>query len=259
MAGSAGRVIPPLVVMLAAAGCTSPGSRAEIARLSRRVDSLAVTVTAINAALQGRMGPLRQDTITVRDIAAASLGADSAPVTIVEFTDYQCPFCAQHARGTFHAIKEQFVDSGTVRYVVRDLPLPMHPLAERAARAARCAGQQGSGQYWRYHDALFEAQSRLADTTFAEVARKIGLHPGRFEACTKSERIAALVRQDAEEAGHAGLSGTPSFVVGRAAGGKVTGVVINGAFPLDQFRRAIRGVLSQSADAVSASNPSRKE
>lgn len=206
----------------------------------------------MNAALQGGAGSPSADTITVDDIGAASIGAASAPVTIIEFTDYQCPFCAQHARGTFRSIKERFVDSGTVRYVVRDLPLEMHPLAEMAARAARCAGQQSAGQYWRYHDALFEAQSRLAETTFAEIASEIGLEAGRFEACTKSGQVAALVRRDTEEAGQAGLSATPSFVVGRAAGGKVTGVVIGGAFPLNQFRRAIEGVLSQSLDTASA-------
>jgi protein-disulfide isomerase len=245
--------MPAFLPLVAVAACTSPETRAEIARLSARVDSLAITVTAMNAALQGGAGSPTWDTITVDAIGAASIGAASAPVTIVEFTDYQCPFCAQHARGTFRAIKAQFVDSGTVRYVVRDLPLQMHPLAERAARAARCAGQQGAGKYWRYHDALFEAQSQLAETTFAQIASELGLEPGRFEACTNSSQVAALVRQDAEEAGTAGLNSTPSFVIGRAAGGKVTGVVIGGAYPLDQFRRAIEGALSQSSDAASAS------
>lgn len=144
------------------------------------------------------------------------------------------------------------MDSGTVRYVVRDLPLQMHPLAEKAARAARCAGQQGPDQYWRYHDALFEAQSSLVETTFGEIASRLGLEPRRFETCTQSSQVAALVRQDAEEAGTAGLSSTPSFVIGRSVGGKVTGVVIGGAFPLTQFRRAIEGALGQSADTASA-------
>lgn len=249
------RLPPAMLLCIAAAACTGRDTRAEIARLSARVDSLAVTVTAMNTVLQAGANSPDGDTITVSDIGAASLGVETAPVTVIEFTDYQCPFCAQHSKTTFRAIQQQFVDPGVVRYVVRDLPLGMHPLAEKAAHAARCAGQQGKDKYWRYHDELFESQASLTGTSFAEIATETGLNAGSFEKCLRSEEIAALVRRDAEEAGNAGLTGTPSFVVGSATGGKVTGVVIGGAFPLPDFRRAIEGALRRHSDVVSAGAP----
>lgn len=241
-----------LLLLPAAASCAGSGTRAEVRRLKARVDSLAVTVAAMSAALRGgTLGREREDTITVGAAGAASLGAASAPVTIVEFTDYQCPFCAQHARSTFGSIRAQFVDSGSVRYVVRDLPLAMHTLAEPAARAARCAGEQGAEQYWRYHEALFEAQPQLAESTFASISARLGLQRSRFDACRNSEAVATAVRRDAEEASRVGLSSTPSFVVGRVVKGQVTGVVIRGAYPMEQFRQAIEGALHQTPGVAS--------
>jgi protein-disulfide isomerase len=242
-----------LLLLPAAVACTGGGTGADVRRLSARVDSLAITVAAMSAALQsGAAGAEGADTITVGAAGAASLGAASAPVTVVEFTDYQCPFCAQHARTTFGAIRAEFVDSGAVRYVVRDLPLPMHPFAEAAARAARCAGEQGAERYWRYHEALFEAQPQLAESTFASIAARVGLERSRFDACRNSSGVTAAVRQDGEEAAKAGLTGTPSFVVGRAVNGRVTGVVIRGAYPLERFRQAIKGALHQTPGVASA-------
>jgi protein-disulfide isomerase len=127
----------------------------------------------------------------------------------------------------------------------------MHPLARTAAQAARCAAEQGPEQYWRYHDALFEAQPHLADSTFGTIARQLGLEPRRFEACRSSGDVAKLVERDAQEAAKAGLTGTPSFVIGRAVNGKVTGVVVSGAYPLDQFRRAIASTLAKASGVVS--------
>jgi protein-disulfide isomerase len=205
------------------------------------VDSLAVTVAAMRSASQGGALAALPETVTVATIGAAVLGHESAPVTIVEFTDYQCPFCARHARSTLPSLMSEFVNRGTVRYVIRDLPLEMHPLATPSAKAARCASEQGAKRYWEYHDALFEAQPRLAESTFVGIARKLGLDLPRFEACLRSPDIAAMVERDVAGAAGAGLTGTPSFVIGRAMGGTVTGVVVRGAYPLAHFREAIEG------------------
>ena len=235
------RVLPSLLVWVLPAliSCTSPDTSAEITRLATRVDSLAVTVAAMKAAMQGGSLTAPAETVTVATSGAAVLGSESAPVTIVEFTDYQCPFCARHARSTLPSLISEFVDQGTVRYVIRDLPLEMHPLATPSARAARCASGQGAKQYWQYHDALFHAQPQLAESSFVGIARKLGLDLPRFEACLGSPAVAAMVEQDAAGAAKAGLTGTPSFVIGRAEGGSVTGVVVRGAYPLTHFREAI--------------------
>jgi protein-disulfide isomerase len=250
--------VPPSLFVLALPtlmSCTSSGNRAEINRLAARVDSLAVTVAALRAAIQGGALAARPETVTVAITGAGVLGPESAPVTIVEFTDYQCPFCARHAKSTLPSIISEFVNRGTVRYIIRDLPLEMHPLATHSAKAARCASGQGGKRYWQYHDALFEAQPHLAESTFAGIARKLDLDLPRFETCLRSPDIAAMVERDAAGAAEAGLTGTPSFVIGRAAGGTVRGVVVRGAYPLAHFREAIEGALRLPAPRTRAPAP----
>ena len=241
-----------LAVLSIAVGCTSSTTDREVARMARRVDSLAVTVTAMNAALQGRQAPAAPETLTVAATGAATIGRPDAPVTIVEFTDYQCPFCARHATTTFNDIQREYVDRGVARYVLRDMPIPqIHPFAERAARAARCAGDQGPAKYWEYHHALFETQRTLADSSFAAVATKVGLDRARFDACLASDRFVAEVRQDAADAAAVQLTGTPGFVIGRTVpGGKVSGVAIRGAYPFAQFKAAIDAALGPVAVAA---------
>jgi protein-disulfide isomerase len=232
--------------------CSGPAGRSDVARLTTRVDSLAGAVAALQAAMKSNGLAALPETVTVSTAGAAALGSDSAPVTIVEFTDYQCPFCARHARSTLPDLVREFVDAGTVRYVIRDLPLPIHPVAAHAAEAARCAGDQGAAKYWRYHDALFEAQQQLAESSFVGIARKLSLEIPRFEACVRSSTVAAKVRSDAAAAGQAGLRGTPSFVIGRAAHDEVRGAVVAGAYPLARFREVIQGALHRPSDVASA-------
>jgi protein-disulfide isomerase len=246
------KLLVALAILAIVSGCTSAGTDREVARMARRLDSLAVTVTAMNAALQGRQAPAAPETLTVATTGAASLGRADAPVTIVEFTDYQCPFCGRHATTTFNDIKREYVDRGLVRYVLRDMPIAqIHPFAERAARAARCAGDQGPAKYWEYHHTLFETQRTLADSSFAGIATKVGLDRGRFDACLASDRFGAEVRQDAADAAAVQLTGTPGFVIGRTApGGKISGVAIRGAYPFAQFKAAIDAALGPVAVAA---------
>jgi protein-disulfide isomerase len=232
-----------LLLLLMVASCHRPSTRAELARLAARVDSLAIAVLRMQTTLNDRAAGHQPDTVTVVATGAAALGSETAPLTVIEFTDYQCPYCAGHARETLEALVREFVDEGTVRYVVRDMPLNIHPMAVPAAAAARCAGAQGSDRYWRYHDALFGAQAGLADSTLTAIARNLRLDLPRFEACVKLPRVALMVERDAAEAAAAGLTVTPSFVIGKAADGKVTGAVVRGALPLDQFRTVIREAL----------------
>jgi protein-disulfide isomerase len=239
------RVVSSLLtlVLLALPACTTPDTSADISRLAARVDSLTVTVAEMRAAIQRGVPRARAETVTVATTGAAVLGRESAPVTIVEFTDYQCPFCARHARSTLPSLISEFVDRGRARYIIRDLPLDLHPLAFRSAEAARCASSQGARQYWQYHDALFDAQEHLADSSFVAIARNLGLDLPAFETCMRSPETKKRVEQDATAAASAGLTGTPSFVIGLATGGAVTGIVVRGAHPLAHFREVIEGAL----------------
>lgn len=245
----AAAAVASLVLAASAPGCGSPATAREVARLARRVDSLAVTVTALNGAMTGRQAPAAAESLTVLARGAATLGRADAPVTIVEFTDYQCPFCARHAAATLPALRNEYVNRGVVRYVIRDLPLgEIHPFSRTAARAARCAGDQGAAKYWSYHDALFRAQPRFSNTTFGALARTLGLDRPRFAACLASDRFAAAVDSDAAAARVLGFNGTPGFVIGRTAPGpRVTGVVIRGAYPVARFETAIEGALAAPA------------
>ena len=127
---------------------------------------------------------------------APSLGRKDAPVTLVEFSDYECPFCQRHFLSVLPEIKREYVDTGKVRYVFVDFPLEqLHPHARKAAEAAYCAGEQG--RYWEMHDALFTNQQALELPQLGGHARNLGLDATAFESCLFSGRHAARVARHA--------------------------------------------------------------
>ena len=185
-------------------------------------------------------GPVRT---SVAD--APMLGRADAPVTLVEFSDYQCPFCQRFFATTLAALKKDYVDTGKVRYVFRDFPLDqIHPQARKTAEAAHCAGEHG--KYWEMHDLLFQNQKALAQPQLAEHARTIGVDGAKFDECLSSGRHAARVERGLTDGSAIGVQGTPSFVVGKTkAGGVVEGLPIRGAQPLEAFRRIIDQMLAE--------------
>jgi len=185
-------------------------------------------------------GPVRT---SVAD--APMLGSADAPVTLVEFSDYQCPFCQRFFATTLPALKRDYIDAGKIRYVFRDYPLEMHAQARQAAEAAHCAGEQG--KYWEMHDALFQNQEGLTPPQLAEHAHSVGVDDTAFAACLASGRYAALVTRGLADGAAAGVQGTPAFVVGRTqAGDVVEGTPIRGAQPLETFRRIIDQLLADT-------------
>jgi len=135
------------------------------------------------------------------------LGPENAPVQIVEFADYECPYC-QKVNEDLARVRDQFPNQ--VSLVYKDFPLPMHPLAAKAAQAARCAGAQG--KFWEYHDALFKSK-RLQTSDLKQQAVSLKLDPARFDQCLESGEQAASVKRDSQEAQRLGLQGTPSFFI----------------------------------------------
>jgi protein-disulfide isomerase len=176
---------------------------------------------------------------------APMLGSADAPVTVVEFSDYQCPFCQRFFTTTLRALKKEYIDAGKVRYVFRDYPIDqLHPQARKAAEAAHCAGEQS--KFWEMHDALFQNAKALAPAQLAEHARALGVDGAAFDACLSSGRYAGRVQQGLADGAAAGVQGTPGFVVGRTkAGGIVEGTPIRGAQSLETFRRIIDQLLAQ--------------
>lgn len=165
---------------------------------------------------------------------AYSEGDQDAKVTLVEFTDYQCPFCKRHFDQTAEQIETEYIKTGKVRWILRDLPLSFHQNAHLAAQAARCAGDQN--KYRQMHDKLFETQTAWAESATAKIlysgyARTLGLNLTAFESCLTSEKYKAAVDADLALAQKAGASGTPTFYI--------NGQALVGAQPLAAFQAAI--------------------
>jgi len=136
---------------------------------------------------------------------APRLGPADAPIRLVEFADYECPYCAR-VNPQIKKLREEFGDKLSVYY--KDLPLPMHAQAEKAAEAARCAGQQG--KFWEYHDLLFSGGG-IAPAQLKDFAHQLNLDQTKFDQCLDSGAQAAAVQSDYKEAQQLGLNGTPSF------------------------------------------------
>jgi len=164
--------------------------------------------------------------LAVRLGNASRKGSPTAPVTIVEFSDFQCPYCKRSQI----VLKELATSYGDkVSFVFKDLPLPgLHPEAENAAMAARCAGEQG--KYWEYHEALFAAP-QLQPETYGEVAHSVGIDTAKLKACLDSRRFEAEVQADVAEASSLGIQSTPTFLV--------NGVLLPGAQPVEAFKKLI--------------------
>ncbi len=168
-----------------------------------------------------------------------SLGSSDAPVTIVEFTDYQCPFCRGFENTTFAEIRKKYVDTGKVRFVVRDFPLvEMHPEAMQAAEAAHCAGDQG--QFWPMHDALFSDASKLGKNGLIDSAESLKLDIGVFRSCLERGKHKLEIQNDQQVASSPQINGTPSFLVGKTTGEEVSGAIIVGAQPFSVFEAKLR-------------------
>lgn len=157
-----------------------------------------------------------------------SRGPENAKVTVVEFTDYECPFCRRHFNQTYQALLDAY--EGRIRYVVRNFPIAtIHPSAPKAAEAAECAFEQG--KFWEYHGGLFENAGSLDLESFKKLATNLGLDRARFDQCLESGAKAQVVRQDIEDGRRYGVTGTPTFFI--------NGEKVVGARSLDVFRQMI--------------------
>lgn len=173
---------------------------------------------------QPALGPV----IDVSVEGRPSRGAPDAKVTIVEFTDYECTYCASYFRDTYRPLMAEYGER--VNYVVRNFPITqIHPRAARAAEAAECAADQG--KFWEYHDLLFERQGALDEGSLAEHAAEIGLDQDGWAACMSSGRKAEVVQADLQDGIAYGVAGTPTFFI--------NGRRLEGAYPLAAMRRII--------------------
>lgn len=155
-----------------------------------------------------------------------SIGPAGAKITVIEFTDYQCPFCGR-ARATVNKLLENYKDH--LRYVLRDFPLSFHRDAFAAHVAAQCANEQG--KYWEYNKILFNNQTALKVESLKQYAAEAGLKTPEFNQCLDGNKYASEVQKDMDDGMKAGVSGTPSFFI--------NGVMLSGAQPFENFKEII--------------------
>ncbi len=165
------------------------------------------------------------------------LGKKDAPVILIEVTDYQCPFCRKFHTEVFDTLKKEYIDTGKLLFINQDLPLGFHNNAMHAARAARCANDQG--KYWDLRDAMIMNAKKLARDDITAYAKKLDLNTASLNKCIDSKDHQKEIDQDIADAGAAGISGTPTFIIAKNTPDKITGQVIVGIKPLEFFRTKI--------------------
>jgi protein-disulfide isomerase len=217
--------------------------RKEVEALRSEVKSLRSELDQVKATLHGLT--VRQNPIF--DLSGApSIGDLKASVVLIEFSDYQCPYCMDYFSNTYRKIIDEYVKSGKVRYVVRDFPgESAHPNALKAAEAARCAKEQG--KFWEMHDSLFTNQRNLPTTGITDSARTAGLDLAAFQTCLDSGKHTAGVRKDEEETVQLGVKGTPAFFFGTPDPANPSRVklvtALIGGQPLQAFQKVIDSLL----------------
>lgn len=163
-------------------------------------------------------------------------GPDNAPVTIIEFSDYQCPYCIKWYQEVYKQLMGTYKDK--VRFVYRDFPLEsLHPEARPAAEAAGCAGEQGA--YWQFHDALFSQKYELGRDSYLKYAADLGLDGTKFSQCLSEQRYSSEVDADIKAASQIGVNSTPTFFI--------NGRILVGAQPFEAFQQYIDQELAATA------------
>ena len=216
---------------------------------------------AIRQLLEKLAGPLGQpaggpvpaaaapvdDKVKLANVTGFVLGRADAPLTIVEYTDLQCAFCRQFHTTAFEQLKKEYIDTGKLRYVSRDFPLEtIHPQAIAAARASRCAADQG--KFWEMRHSILVNNTQLTSDVFATFAQDLKMNVASFKACAgESSKYQADIQKDVMEGASVGVSGTPSFVIGRTTATGLDGVRVVGAQPFAAFDAKLKALLAKPA------------
>ena len=241
-----------VAVAAAALAMTIPVAHADMTQ--EQVQELLTELKGIRAALEkmGTPAPAAQpqepvsDKVTMAMPANAyELGKTSAPIVMIEYTDLQCPFCQQFHNTAFDEIKKNYIDTGKVLYVSRDFPLDFHPWARPAAIAARCAGENFN--FWELRNTLQTNADKLSKEMIAQHAKDLNLDMKKFQACADSDFYTADINKQVAEGTAAGVSGTPSFIIGKVENGQLDGVRLVGAMPYASFDAKIQELLAAAA------------
>ena len=199
-------------------------------------DSDNVGVKVVPSAPSGAGDAVPAARVQVDVGGAPSKGGKDAPVTLIEFSDFQCPFCGRFFSDTAPQIEEQYVKAGKVWFVYKHFPLDsIHSQATPAALASECAKEQG--KFWEYHDLIFKNQQSLGDESYKAWAKQLSLDVDKFNSCYSSQKYLSVIKGDVQQGSSAGIRGTPGFFL--------NGQLISGAQPFAVFQQAIDAELAK--------------
>jgi protein-disulfide isomerase len=233
----------PLILLLSAAGSIGAKDKEE-GITKQQADEILNELRQIRQLLEKQAAAAPQqggEQITKAKVGiegAYTMGSKDAPLTMVEFTDFQCPFCERFHVSTFAELKRDYIDTGKLRFVSRDLPLDFHPNAMQAAEAARCAGEQG--QFWAMRDRMNSNPEKLDMNNLVSWAQDLKLNVAGFRSCVESQKYKNAIQTDILTAQRIGANGTPSFVVGKSTPDGVDGELIVGAMPYSMFDQKLK-------------------
>ncbi len=241
----------------------------DIAVLKKEVESLKAGQRAMREEIKGlksllssqkqQRSPIRDVNVTMNVADDPYKGVTDARVTMIEFSDYQCPFCSRHTRAVLPQLEKNYVDNGKMRYVLRDFPLSFHKQAPKAHEAAHCAGDQG--KYWDMHAQLFANQKALHLDKLPTHAKTAGISDlAAFQECLDSGKYGDRINLSMTEGSKLGIRGTPTFALGlTAADGTVKALkIVRGAQSYTVFQKIIDELLA-SGDTEKKDAPKRGE
>lgn len=241
------RASVPVAVLLLSVALASPAcaQSQDVEALRKEVEALKLQQAQMGEELrrlQQAMG-VRPASLSIGN--APSRGSANAPLVLVEFSDYECPFCIRHFTQTMPELDREYIQTGKLRYVFMDFPIDqLHPAALKAHEAARCAGEQG--KFWELHDRLFSPAGTHGVPQLKNLASQVGVDRARFDACLDSGRMQGPVRASIDTASQLGADGTPQMYLGVADANGTLRIIrsIRGAVPYGQFKQLLDGLLA---------------
>jgi protein-disulfide isomerase len=239
--------------ILAAVGASAAQPRAEdfaklkddVARLNAQQQQILDSLDELKRMIKGPGQPALKPPQTMSVAGEPFKGQPNATLAIIEYADFECPFCRRFERDVYPRIRDNYIDTGKVKYFHRDMPLPFHEGAMPAARAAHCASEQG--KFWEMHDSLLGDAASLGAADIDARAGKLGLNVSKLDECISSDRFADIIQRSVAEATQMQISGTPTFIIGELdAQGRLMSVkkTVVGAYPFDAFKAAIDPLLA---------------
>ena len=244
-------VLAAVLVSLSGSAELTPADLAslqkELKALRQSQETMAKDIADSKALLESLRGPppIRPVGGPIDTMGAPEKGNSRAAVAMIEFSDFQCPFCKRHVDITFPQIEKKYIATGKIRYAFMDYPLEeIHPLALKAAEASHCAAEQN--QYWKMHDRLFENQDKLEPDDLVAHARTLGLDGGRFETCLESGKYEDRIKASLALGERLGIDGTPAIALGRNRDGKIEAVrLIVGSLPFEAIEAEVDKLLAE--------------